>query len=29
MNDRPIGHPAGEDQPKDKYKADRVHWDKW
>lgn len=22
----PVGYPTGEDQPKDKYKADRVHW---
>ena len=22
----PVGYPTGEDQPKDKYKADRIHW---
>jgi nitroreductase len=25
----PIGVPAGTDQPKDKYKKERVHWEKW
>jgi len=25
----PIGHPTGIDLPKDKFKPDRIHWDKW
>jgi len=25
----PIGHPTGEDQPKEKYKADNIHWERW
>jgi nitroreductase len=25
----PIGHPTGVDQPKNKFRADRVHWEKW
>lgn len=25
----PVGHPAGNDQPKDKWNAENVHWDKW
>lgn len=25
----PIGHPTGEDQPKDKFRPDRIHWEKW
>lgn len=25
----PIGYPDGRDQPKDKYKPDRIHWEKW
>jgi len=29
LNVIPIGHPTGEDKPKDKWKPDRVHWDKW
>jgi nitroreductase len=24
-----IGYPAGEEKPKDKYKPDNIHWDKW
>jgi nitroreductase len=25
----PVGHPTGEDQPKDKFKPERIHWEKW
>lgn len=25
----PIGHPAGVDLPKEKFKAERVHWEGW
>ncbi len=25
----PIGHPAGEEPPKVKFKAERVHWERW
>ena len=25
----PIGHPTGQDQPKDKFKAEKIHWDVW
>ncbi len=25
----PVGHPTGEDQPKDKFKAEKVHWEDW
>ena len=25
----PIGHPAGEDQPKDKWKPENIHYGKW
>jgi nitroreductase len=25
----PIGHPTGEDQPKDKFRAERIHWETW
>ncbi|MEI7896396.1 MAG: nitroreductase family protein [bacterium] len=25
----PVGHPAGVDQPKDKFRAERVHWEGW
>ena len=25
----PCGHPAGDDQPKDKWKPENVHYDKW
>lgn len=24
-----VGVPTGEDKPKDKYKKDRIHWEKW
>lgn len=29
LNVIPIGHPTGEDTPKDKYKPEKVHWEKW
>ncbi len=25
----PVGHPAGGDLPKDKFKAEKVHWENW
>jgi nitroreductase len=25
----PIGHPTGEDQPKDKFRAEKIHWETW
>ena len=25
----PVGHPTGEDQPKDKFRPERIHWEKW
>ena len=25
----PIGRPTGEDKPKDKYKPERIHWQRW
>jgi nitroreductase len=25
----PVGHPIGQDQPKDKFRADKVHWERW
>jgi len=29
LNVIPIGHPTGEDKPKDKYKPENIHWEKW
>jgi nitroreductase len=29
LNVIPIGHPAGTDKPKDKYKSENIHWEKW
>jgi len=29
LNVIPIGHPAGTDKPKNKYKSANVHWEKW
>jgi nitroreductase len=29
LNVIPIGHPTGEDQPKDKYKPENIHYEKW
>lgn len=25
----PVGHPSGIDQPKDKFKAEKIHWETW
>ena len=25
----PVGHPTGQDQPKVKFREDRVHWEQW
>jgi len=25
----PLGYPTGEDQPKDKFRPERIHWEKW
>jgi len=29
LNVIPIGHPAGTDKPKNKYRPENVHWEKW
>jgi nitroreductase len=29
LNVIPVGVPTGEDKPKDKYKAEKIHWEKW
>jgi len=29
LNVIPIGYPTGEDKPKEKWKPDRLHWEKW
>lgn len=29
LNVIPIGYPTGEDKPKDKYKPERIHWEKY
>jgi nitroreductase len=29
LNVIPIGVPTGEDKPKDKYKKEKIHWEKW
>jgi nitroreductase len=29
LNVIPVGHPTGEDKPKDKYKKEKLHWEKW
>jgi nitroreductase len=29
LNVIPVGHPTGEDRPKEKYRAENVHWEKW
>ena len=29
LNVIPVGVPTGEDKPKDKYKMEKIHWDKW
>ncbi len=25
----PVGHPAGQDQPKEKFKTEKIHWEQW
>jgi hypothetical protein len=25
----PVGHPTGVDQPKNKFTAEKVHWEEW
>jgi nitroreductase len=25
----PIGHPAGKEQPKDKFREEKIHWESW
>ena len=25
----PVGHPTGQDQPMDKFKAEKIHWEGW
>ena len=29
LNVIPIGHPTGEDKPKEKYRPEKIHWEKW
>ncbi|MBF0209234.1 MAG: nitroreductase family protein [Oligoflexia bacterium] len=29
LNVIPIGRPTGEDKPKDKYKLENIHWERW
>lgn len=29
LNIIPVGHPTGEDNPKDKYDIRNIHWEKW
>ena len=29
LNVIPLGYPTGEDKAKDKYKKDKIHWEKW
>lgn len=29
LNVIPVGHPTGADQPKDKFKPENIHWEKW
>ncbi len=29
LNVIPIGHPTGEDVPKNKYRYEKIHWEKW
>jgi len=29
LNVIPIGHPTGSDKPKNKYKPENIHWEKW
>ncbi|MFC1501596.1 nitroreductase family protein [Elusimicrobiota bacterium] len=29
LNVIPVGHPTGEDKPKDKFKKENIHWETW
>lgn len=29
LNVIPVGHPDGSDRPKDKFKPDNIHWERW
>jgi len=29
LNVIPVGHPVGNEKPKDKYRSENVHWEKW
>jgi hypothetical protein len=29
LNVIPIGYPTGVDKPKDKFKPENIHWEKW
>lgn len=29
LNVIPVGYPTGEDKPKDKFKKENIHWEKW
>ena len=29
LNVIPVGHPVGTDKPKDKFKPENIHWEKW
>ena len=29
LNVIPVGHPTGAEKPKDKYKPENIHWEKW
>jgi nitroreductase len=29
LNVIPVGHPTGTDKPKDKYRQENIHWEKW
>jgi hypothetical protein len=29
LNVIPVGVPTGEDKPTDKYKKEKIHWEKW
>ena len=29
LNVIPVGYPTGADKPKDKYKAENIHWERW
>lgn len=29
LNVIPVGHPTGKDKPKDKFKKEKIHWERW